>query len=742
VEIKDDFGSGAKASLNISGDIKEVKILSPGVGYQTKPKITVTGGNGVGCVLESNLVSSKITASFKSDVGVSVANNTITFEDPILFDDNEEVLYTTNGNASIPGIVDESNYFIGRVTNNVIKLYNNKEDSFGKINEINITGISSGVHNFTTLKNKNTISQIYVKNSGKGYSNRSVRVPSVLSADNNTIGINTFDSYIFAKNHGFNSGEIVRYSYTGSAISGLSSDVSYVVDVINSDKFRLASAGIGETLGNINFVNKRYESLSTLGVGTHIISYPPIEVNIESLSSIESATIIQPILKPIVLGSVEDVFLEDGGVSFGCTDIINFHRRPFVGLSSISSQSLLKPIIINGSIVDVQIVNRGRGYREDAYIIVSGSGKFAEIEAIIENGSLVSTNILNGGIGYASTNTTLTLQNRGVGLKLLANVNEWKINQVVKSKNIISDDDGLIYPSQNPSLGLQFVNFYTPRKLRLQLSDNINSNFTEVDGTLTHSPLLGYSYDGNPIYGPYGYENSLGGPIKRLVSGYIDDVNTNFELRPPGFEVGYFIDDYKFIGTGDLDEYNGRFCVTPDFPNGTYAYFSTIIVNSSGGGQNTPSGISVPAYPYLIGDKFKDVPILDNFLPKFNQDLDIFDTSLSRNISPYYLNNTNSRYELIDNVLDDYKQELRVESVDSDVITDAIVFSPGDNYQVDDLVLLDNSDTQGSSANVVVSRIIGKSISNFQISNDIIENVEFTIRSNNIICVTSSPHVL
>jgi hypothetical protein len=743
VEIKDDFGSGVKASLNISGNIKEVKILSPGVGYQTKPKITVTGGNGVGCILESNLVSSKITASFKSDIGVSAVNNTITFEDNILFDDNEEVLYTTNGNENIPGIVDQSNYFIGIVTNNVIKLYNTREDSFNRINEINIIGISSGVHNFTTLKNKNTISQIYVKNSGEGYSNRSVRVPSILSTDNNTLGINTFDSYIFAKNHGFNSGEIVRYSYTESPISGLSSHISYYVDVINSDKFKLASAGIGGTLGNINFINKKYESLSTLGVGTHIISYPPIVVNIESLSSIESASIIQPVLKPIVLGSVEDVFLEDGGVSFGCTDIINFHRRPFVGLSSISSESLLKPIIINGSIVDVQIVNRGKGYREDAYIIISGPGKFAEIESTIENGSLTSVNILNGGIGYASTNTVLTLQNRGSGLKLLANVNEWKINQVVKSKNIISDDDGLIYPSQNSSLGLQFVNFYAPRKLRLQLADNINLNFTEVDGLLTHSPLLGYAYDGNPIYGPYGYENSLGGPIKRLVSGYIEDLNSNFELRPPGFEVGYFVDDYKFIGTGDLDEYNGRFCVTPDFPNGTYAYFSTIIVNSSGGGgQNLPAGISVPAYPYLIGDKFKDVPILDNFLPKFNQDLDIFGTSLSRNIGPYYLNNTNSRYELIDNVLDDYKQELRVENINSDTITDAIVFSPGDNYQVNDLVLLDNSDTQGSSANVVVSRITGKSISDFQISNDVIENVEFTIRSNNIIGETSSPHGL
>jgi hypothetical protein len=740
IQVKDDSGLGAKTTLNISGSVKEVKILSPGIGYQTKPKITITGGNGIGCVLETNLVSSRITEDFKPNIAIDVISNTITFQNSVAFQDTEEVLYLNNGNVDIPGIVNQSNYFVGIVTNNVIKLYNTEKDSFSKINEVNISGISSGVHNFTTVKNKNTISKIYVKNPGKGYSNRSIRVPSILAFDDNTLGINTFDSYIFAKNHGFNSGEVVKYSYTEIPISGLSSEVSYYIDVINFDKFRLASAGIGATLGNINFINKRYESLSTLGIGTHIISYPQIEVQIESLSSIESAPIIEPILKPIILGSIEDVFLEDGGVSFGTTDIINFHKRPFVGLSSITSEALLKPIIIGGSIVDIQIVNRGRGYREDAYIVVNGSGQFAEIESVIENGSIISTNILSGGIGYASTNTTVILQNRGVGLQLLGNVNEWKINQVIKAKNIISsNDDGLIYPSQNPDLGLQFINLYVPKKLRLELSDNLNPNFTEISSP-SHSPLLGYAYDGNPIYGPYGYQNALGGSIKRLVSGYIADVNTNPDLRPQGFEVGYFVDDYKFISTGDLDEYNGRFCVTPDFPDGIYAYFSTIIVNSIGDG----SGISMPTYPYIIGDKFKDVPISDNFLPKFNQDLDIFDTSLSRNVSPYYLNNTNSQYELIDNVLDDYKQELRVEKIKADIISDVSVFFPGDNYQINDLVLFDDSssNTNVTSANIVVSRIIGKSISNFQISDDVIENVEFTIRSANITGETSSPHGL
>ena len=40
-----------------------------------------------------------------------------------------------------------------------------------------------------------------------------------------------------------------------------------------------------------------------------------------------------------------------------------------------------------------------------------------------------------------------------------------------------------------------------------------------------------------------------------------------------------FVEDFTWIEStkdSSLDRNNGRFCVTPDFPNGTYAYFATI----------------------------------------------------------------------------------------------------------------------------------------------------------------------
>ena len=48
------------------------------------------------------------------------------------------------------------------------------------------------------------------------------------------------------------------------------------------------------------------------------------------------------------------------------------------------------------------------------------------------------------------------------------------------------------------------------------------------------------------------------------------------------YPIGTFIDDYTFTdGSGTLDHNNGRFCVTPEYPDGTYAYFTTVDSNGA-----------------------------------------------------------------------------------------------------------------------------------------------------------------
>lgn len=111
-----------------------------------------------------------------------------------------------------------------------------------------------------------------------------------------------------------------------------------------------------------------------------------------------------------------------------------------------------------------------------------------------------------------------------------------------------------------------------------------------------HSKILGWALDGYPIYGPYGYagpKNPLNG-IRTLNTGYKlkdSSYRTGITTDLKKFPMGIFVEDYEFV-KGDLDKHNGRYCVTPDFPQGTYAYFVTVDSNL------------LPVYPYVIGNTF------------------------------------------------------------------------------------------------------------------------------------------
>jgi hypothetical protein len=198
---------------------------------------------------------------------------------------------------------------------------------------------------------------------------------------------------------------------------------------------------------------------------------------------------------------------------------------------------------------------------------------------------------------------------------------------------------------QNPS-GVYHTH-QNPIALRYQLGDHVDyssstKNYSEGTNTVTkHSPILGWAYDGYPIYGPYGYSvsNNAASGVRRMVSGYIqrdgsngtDSVANNLSTIPAWYArfrqnhfggsysttasaarpsvnstypLGTFAEDYSYLGDCtnpstsqpykqgtdfDLDSYNGRWCVTPDYPSGTYAYF---IANDSSGNA---------VYPYVFG---------------------------------------------------------------------------------------------------------------------------------------------
>lgn len=92
-----------------------------------------------------------------------------------------------------------------------------------------------------------------------------------------------------------------------------------------------------------------------------------------------------------------------------------------------------------------------------------------------------------------------------------------------------------------------------------------------------HSTIVGYAADGFPIYALYGYSDpkNSNSAIKELQSSYRLKQGTR-PSGPGGTYDGTFTQDYEYVaGIGDLDECNGRIAITPDYPQGTYAYFIT-----------------------------------------------------------------------------------------------------------------------------------------------------------------------
>lgn len=92
--------------------------------------------------------------------------------------------------------------------------------------------------------------------------------------------------------------------------------------------------------------------------------------------------------------------------------------------------------------------------------------------------------------------------------------------------------------------------------------------------------LVGYAADGFPVYTANGHKDPKDpkSPVVALKSSYRlkSGERPGGTAGPGGKYDGKYTADWEFIaGNGDLDEANGRFEVTAEYPKGTYAYHMT-----------------------------------------------------------------------------------------------------------------------------------------------------------------------
>jgi hypothetical protein len=101
----------------------------------------------------------------------------------------------------------------------------------------------------------------------------------------------------------------------------------------------------------------------------------------------------------------------------------------------------------------------------------------------------------------------------------------------------------------------------------------------KLSGEKPKMTLVGWAADGFPIYGPYGYSDpkNTNSPVKKMKPSYrLKEGERPTNPGPGGKYDGSFVFDYEFAKcTGDLDECNGCFGPTREFPQGIYHYFVT-----------------------------------------------------------------------------------------------------------------------------------------------------------------------
>jgi len=698
IEISDpSVGSGitAKAQAVVSGSIKEVKVDPQNFSINRVLSTNVYGGNGKDALLEAVVSKQFRDIDFNaSRVGVAITggididNDTLTFEDFHNIVDGQRLVYSSNGNSPLGiGSFNASNldqnetlvnggiYYPQIINTRSIYLYRNIDEYNSGINTVGFTTIGTGgIHKFRTYDEQNVVSEIKVLNPGYGYENRNLQV--------SPIGISTLESKINFEDHGFNDGDLVDYNFETSSISGLSSSIQYRILKVDDASFKLATA-VGGAVTDYN--RRNYVSFgSTSGEGYQSFSYPPIKVVINAEYGSGTGIANTILATPVVRGSIVNAYVYEKGSNYG-SNILNFHRNPVVTVKTgLGAQ--LKAIMKRGRIIAVDVQNGGKFFTASPDLEIVGDGVGAKMRAVVKNGRIKDVIIINSGTGYTDAKTSIKVKPPGKNVVLESNVRHLRVNNLKRFS-----DELLIEYNDNLSYGI--VGYSTDRD---------GTTFLDSNSEDEHSKVIGWANDGNPIYGPYGFDdpNDNNSVTRRIETGYKESPN-NIENRPSTdvFELGYFIEDYVFNDSGDLDSHNGRYTKTPEFPNGVYAYFVGVSTNISTGKLD-------PKFPYFIGDTYRSKVSTE----VLNQTFDFNNSDLVRNTFPYRTGKPYSGGDFLFESNSPIQQITRVTSTSKGSIDGFVITNGGEDYKIGNSLVYDLSGTGGGGSSAEVSRIGGQPI--------------------------------
>jgi len=447
---------------------------------------------------------------------------------------------------------------------------------------------------------------------------------------------------------------------------------------VTTEVYKTPKADVGILLNGVRIYGYkdndsiRFGKLQEIRVNTRGRNYvKPPTVLIDGVSNKARA---------VLTGSVVDRIIVD------TTD--TFLTTPTVEITS-GRGAKARAVVTGGEITSIVVEDAGRFYSSPPRVVIrdnAGRGRFAEYIANVDSdGTIAGFDKISGGTLYTQANVEVDIVAVGEGATATPLLKEWNKNRFEKYKSKLDSQFGYVFENYNNVLEYGYGQLANPKALRVQLNDNLNSADTEPVNK-THSPIIGFAYDGNPIYGPFGHQNPLDSqsPIVRMTSSY--SLRGSREDGPSvrEYPLGTFIDDYRYVHkSGSLDQNNGRFCITPDFPDGVYAYFLTIDSNQ------------VPKFPYVIGDGFYSLPVDSNYNSQINQN------DIPKTAKRFYLPGMPRNGEGL---------VAQINEVKTGFIDSILIDRSSSNFSPNCKIYFDNASTEGNDAEALVETVKGKTV--------------------------------
>ena len=273
---------------------------------------------------------------------------------------------------------------------------------------------------------------------------------------------------------------------------------------------------------------------------------------------------------------------------------------------------------------------------------------------------------------------------------------------------------GKVYPKDSPlAEGKLEIKYMTTKEEDILMSENLIKKGLVIDKLLDSLIVTEGVKQENLILG-----DKNAALVASRILAYGPEYTCEIENPNGG---GKFTQDFLYQRTTGtptnktLDEYNGRFCQTPEFPKGTYAYFSTLDASKE-----------LP-YPYITKSHYNQTESFNYDQNIDQRDSVLNDGSYKRNVTHLGLNTPGREYTFLQEAI---KSDVRVDvdQVRASRIDGINVIKSGIDYKVGEQI-----NTSDPSIDAEIGQVLGKNIVSIGTSDTVLENtiaIDLTISKN------------